>query len=155
MNGNGRQSFWGGDSDYGYRVGYGIGTGEDFESGDGVSMPSSYKTGNLDVALGFDLDDHRSLEFNYMRLDQRDVQLPNQVNVIDDLQTDSWELIYTVTDMDLVDRFTAETWYNTTQLQGNSQDSGKRRQIPLLDETAFINQVDGCFNRIQSGMDLG
>tara|TARA_R110002072_G_scaffold271038_2_gene430941 strand:+ start:46838 stop:49048 length:2211 start_codon:yes stop_codon:yes gene_type:complete len=140
---NGRQSFWGGDSDYGYRVGYGIGTGEDFESGDGVSMPSSYKTGNLDVALGFDLDDHRSLEFNYMRLDQRDVQLPNQVNVIDDLQTDSWELIYTVTDMDLVDRFTAETWYNTTQLQGNSQDSGKRRQIPLLDETAFINQVDG------------
>lgn len=139
----GRQSFWGGDAEYGYRVGYGIRTGEDYETGDGVKLPSSYKSGNLDVAVGFDLDDHRSLEFNYMRLDQRDVQLPNQVSVIDDLQTDSWELIYKVTDLDNADVFTAETWYNTTQLQGDSQDSGKRAQIPLLDETAFINDVDG------------
>lgn len=139
----GRQSFWGGDADYGYRVGYGIRTGEDYETGDGVRLPSSYKSGNLDVAVGFDLDDHRSLEFSYLRLDQRDVQLPNQVNAIDDLQTDSWELTYTVSDLDQVDRFTAETWYNTTQLQGNAQDSGKRRQIPLLDETEFLNDVDG------------
>jgi iron complex outermembrane recepter protein len=139
----GRQSFWGGDADYGYRVGYGIRTGEDYETGDGVRLPSSYKSGNLDVAVGFDLDDHRSLEFNYMRLDQRDVQLPNQVNAIDDLQTDSWELTYKVTDLDNADVFTAETWYNTTQLSGNAQDSGKRRQIPLLDETSFINQIDG------------
>jgi outer membrane receptor protein involved in Fe transport len=140
---NGRQSFWGGDSNYGYRVGYGIRTGEDYETGDGVNLPSSYESGNLDVALGWDLDDHRSFEFNYMRLDQRDVQLPNQVNTIDDLQTDRWELIYTVSDMDLIDRFTAETWYNTTTIEGNSQDPEKRRQIPLLDETLFMNDVEG------------
>lgn len=139
----GRQSFWGGDADYGYRVGYGIRTGEDYETGDGVKLPSSYKSGNLDVAVGFDLDDRRSLEFNYMRLDQRDVQLPNQVSVINDLQTDSWELIYKVTDLDNADVFTAETWYNTTTIQGDSQDSGKRAQIPLLDETAFMNSIDG------------
>ncbi|MBL6706460.1 MAG: TonB-dependent receptor [Planctomycetaceae bacterium] len=139
----GRQSFWGGDADYGYRVGYGGRGGVDYETGDGVKLPSSYKSGNLDVALGFDLDDHRSLEFNYMRLDQADVQLPNQINTIDNLQTDSWELIYTVTNLDQVDRFTAETWYNTTELQGNAQDSGKRRQIPLLDETAFLNSMEG------------
>jgi len=138
-----RQSFWGGDADYGYRVGYGGRGGVDYETGDGVRLPSSYKSGNLDVALGFDLDDHSNLEFNYMRLDQADVQLPNQINTIDDLKTDSFELIYTVSDLDQIDRFTAETWYNTTQLQGNAQDPGKRRQIPLLDETAFTNALDG------------
>jgi iron complex outermembrane recepter protein len=138
----GRQAFWGGDEDFGYRVGYGIRSGVDYETGDGVKLPSSYKSGNLDVALGWDIDDQQSLEFNYMRLDQADVQLPNQINAIDSLKTDSWELTYKLTDSEFADLITAETWYNTTSLKGNAQDSGKRAQIPLLDQTSFLNAVD-------------
>lgn len=139
----GRQSFWGGDSDYGYRVGYGIRSGVDYETGDGERLPSGYKSGNLDVAVGFDIDNGSSLEFNYMRLDQADVQIPNQVNILDDLKTDSWEVIYKDTDLEAADVFIAETWYNTTSLEGNAQDSGKRSQIPLLDETLFAKTSTG------------
>lgn len=139
----GRQSFWGGDADYGYRVGYGIRSGVDYETGDGERLPSGYKSGNLDVAVGFDLDEASSLEFSYLRLDQADVQIPNQVNTIEDLQTDSWEVIYKDTDLEAADVFIAETWYNTTSLDGNAQDSGKRSQIPLLDETLFAKTSTG------------
>ena len=149
----GRQAFWGGDSDYGFRVGYVHQAGVDYETGDGVKLPSGYKSGNLDLALGFDLDDQRSVEFQYMRLDQSDVQLPNQINVIDFLATDSFEMTYTEHDGSLADLLVFETWYNSTRLQGNSEDPGKRAQIPLLDASRFENQIEGWNS--STGFNLG
>lgn len=140
---NGRQTFWGGDEDYGFRIGYGLRSGVDYETGDGVKLPSSYKSGDLDFAFGFDLDDNRSLEFQYLRLDQSDVQLPNQINVIDFLATDSYEVTYTERDGDLADLLVLESWFNLTRLQGDSQDSGKRAQIPELDQENFFNAIEG------------
>lgn len=139
---NGRQTFWGGDEDYGFRVGYGLRSGVDYETGDGVKLPSSYKSGDLDFAFGFDLDDDRSIEFQYLRLDQSDVQLPNQINVIDFLATDSYEVTYTERD-GVADLLVFESWFNLTRLQGDSQDSGKRAQIPELDQENFINFIEG------------
>ena len=88
----GRQSLWGGDSDYGYRIGYGMRSGVDYQTGDGIDMPASYKSGNLDFAFGFDIDECRSVEMTYMRLDQNDVQLANQINILDYLETDAFEV---------------------------------------------------------------
>jgi len=139
---NGRQTFWGGDEDYGFRVGYGLRSGVDYETGDGVKLPSSYKSGDLDFAFGFDIDDDHSVEFQYLRLDQSDVQLPNQINVIDFLATDSYELTYTERD-GVADLLVFESWFNLTRLQGDSQDSGKRAQIPELDQENFINFIEG------------
>ena len=149
----GRQAFWGGDSDYGFRVGYVHQAGVDYETGDGVKLPSGYKSGNLDVAFGFDLDDQRSVEFQYMRLDQSDLQLPNQINTIDFLATDSYELTFTEHDGDLADVLEFETWYNITRLQGGSNDPGKRTQIPLLDATNFVNDIEGW--NTSTGFNLG
>lgn len=149
---NGRQTFWGGDEDYGFRIGYGLRSGVDYETGDGIKLPSSYKSGDLDFAFGFDLDDNRSLEFQYLRLDQSDVQLPNQINVIDFLATDSYEVTYTERD-GVADLLVFETWFNLTRLQGDSQDSGKRAQIPELDAGNFINSIEGW--NTSTGYNLG
>ena len=48
----GRQSLFGGSDDWGYRVGYGHRTGNDYLTGSGDEMPSSYKSRDIDVALG-------------------------------------------------------------------------------------------------------
>ncbi|MDA1013286.1 MAG: TonB-dependent receptor [Planctomycetota bacterium] len=139
----GRQTFYGGDRDYGYRVGYGMRSGVDYQTGAGVDMPASYKSGDLDFAFGFDLDERRSLELSYMRLDQNDVQLANQINILDYLETDAFEVTYTERDSDIADLITVEGWYNTTTVVGNAQDGGKREQIPMLSRTNFNNNFDG------------
>src|SRR5207248_2394701 len=40
----GRQSFWGGGEDWGFRVGYGILTGNDYRAGNGADIPASYNS---------------------------------------------------------------------------------------------------------------
>lgn len=41
-----------------------------------------------------------------------------------------------------VDLVTLETWYNQTRFRGNAQRSGKRRQIPLLNQINFFGLTD-------------
>ena len=51
----GRQTFEGGENDWGFRVGYGHKTGNDYESGNGTDIPASYQSRDVDFALGYDL----------------------------------------------------------------------------------------------------
>lgn len=139
----GRQSVWGGNADYGFRVGYGHRTGVDYETGDGQKIPSSYNSRDVDVALGFDLTPDSDLEISYLRLDQTDVELPNQVNDISYLGTDAFEATYTRVDDDLYDEMVFESWWNQSRMQGNAQGSGKRRQIPVLNAIDYIGFVEG------------
>jgi len=75
----GRHTFTGGSDNYGYRIGYGYRTGSDYQSGSGIDIPASYKSGDLDVAFGYDLSCTQHLEFSYLRLDQNDVEVPTQI----------------------------------------------------------------------------
>ncbi len=128
----GRESVWGGDEDWGYRIGYGNRTGNDYTMGNGKKLPSSYKSQDFDAALGFDIDDDQHIEFNYLRLDQTDVESPGQFFDINFLVTDAFEVTYTLEDQYYFDRFTAEGWYNRTRFEGDANRSGKRKQIPSI-----------------------
>ncbi|HPM80576.1 MAG TPA: TonB-dependent receptor, partial [Candidatus Anammoximicrobium sp.] len=139
----GRQNVWGGSDNWGVRVGYGHRTGNDYETGNGTEMPSSYKSRDMDVALGMDLSPDSHLEFSYLRLDQTDVEFPAQAFDMDFLVTDGYELTYVLENQVFFDRLTLDTWYNRTRFEGNSQRSGKRRQIPQLDDPLhFIGFTD-------------
>lgn len=138
----GRQTMRGGDSDWGVFVGYGHRTGNDYATGDGVSMPSSYKSRDLDVALGGDLTPESSIEFNYLRLDQTDVEFPGQAFDIDFLVTDGYEMEYVVQDQPDFDRMALDTWYNRTRFAGSAQRPGKKRQFPIYGRREFIGNTD-------------
>ena len=144
-NGNhwyGRQSFWGGSDNYGFHVGYGHRTGHDYISGDATSIPSSFKARDLYAAIGYDLDDERTVEVNYLRLDETDVEFPGQAFDIDFLVTDGVEFQFVDKDFAYFDRVTLDAWYNRTRFAGQAQSVGKRRQFPIFDEIDFEGNTD-------------
>ena len=63
-------------STWGFRVGYGHRTGNDYVSGDRTQIPSSYNSRDLDLAVGHDLANSSHLEFKLLRLDQTNVEFP-------------------------------------------------------------------------------
>jgi len=129
---SGRQSLFGGSTDWGLRVGYGHRTGSDYDDGDGENIPSSYKSRDVDVALGFDLSEHSRIEISYLRLDQTGVEFPGQIFDIEFLVTDAYKFRYELDDSMCFDQLSVEGWYNRTRFEGNAQRHGKRRQIPEL-----------------------
>ncbi|WP_235034259.1 TonB-dependent receptor domain-containing protein [Roseiconus lacunae] len=142
----GRQSGWGGNQEYGFYVSYGHQTANDYETGkDGFFMPSSFKSRDVFVAFGVDLSDHETLEINYLRLDQTDVEIPGLVYDINFLVTDGYEFTYTnIAPTFLADEFRAEVWYNRTRFEGDTSRPGKKKQIPsLLVELESTSGSDG------------
>jgi iron complex outermembrane receptor protein len=131
----GRQTIWGGSGDWGFRVGYGHRTGNDYETGNDSTIPSSYKSRDIDTAFGIDLTESSRLEVGYLRLDQTDVEYPGQVFDINFLVTDGHTVRYILEDQRCFDRLTLDSWYNRTRFEGDAQGSGKRRQIPELNAT--------------------
>ncbi len=138
----GRQVVWGGDDRSGFRVGYGHSTGNDYVSGDGRGIPSSYKSRDIDIALGRDLSDNQKVEFNYLRLDQTDVEFPGQAFDINWLVTDGFELRYEALPSKFVDQLDLETWYNRTRFEGDNLRPGKRRQFPFYVSNDVIGETD-------------
>ena len=140
----GRQELWGGSDHWGWRVGYGHRTGNNYRTGDNLEMPSSYKSRDWDVALGYDFSRDSHLEFSYLRLDQTDVEFPGQIFDFDFLATDAFELTWTLENQCYFDSLTVEGWYNHTRFAGNAQRSGKRQQFPVLDQIGFIGDTDAA-----------
>jgi outer membrane receptor protein involved in Fe transport len=141
----GRQSVLAGASDWGVRAEYGHRTGNDYEAGDELPIPSSYKSRDLHLTVGFDLSPTSSVELSYLRLDSTDVEFPGQAFDIDFLVTDGLDVKYTA-EGGCFDRLSVETWYNRTRFEGNSQRSAKRRQIPQLDCPDDVIEFPICEN---------
>jgi len=132
----GRQVIAGGNQTQGYRVGYGHRTGNDYQSGNGTDIPSSYKSRDLELTYGSDLAPDQHVNVSYLRLDQTDVEFPGYAFDIDYLVTDGVDLDYVIEDQPAFDRFAFDTWYNRTRFNGDAQRDGKRRQFPFFN---FIN----------------
>jgi iron complex outermembrane receptor protein len=138
----GRQTASYADEDWGARVGYGHRTGSDYDAGNGANIPSSYKSRDLDVALGFDVAPGQSLELFYLHQDQTDVELAGQAFDIDDLTTDAFESTWINENVGWADRLEIEGWYNQSDLSGNAQRSSKRQTFPFLDVIRFVGTTN-------------
>ena len=138
----GRQTALAGSDNWGMRVGYGHRTGNDYSTGDGDLVASSYKSRDVDVALGFDLPEDRHVEFSYLRLDQTDVEYPGQVFDMDYLVTDAFEL--KVVDENAGFRMELDSWFNRTRFQGNSQGGRQLQQFEIFDlfKLSSVTDVD-------------
>ena len=138
----GRQVVWGGDSLTGYRLGYGHRTGNDYETGGGLEMPSSYNSRDVDFAMGFNITPTSQLEFSYLRLDQTGVEFPGQAFDINWLVTDAFEVVYDSELSGFFDDLELETWHNRTRFEGDNSRAGKRRQFPFYNSIGFDATTD-------------
>ncbi|MCR9198394.1 MAG: TonB-dependent receptor [Planctomycetaceae bacterium] len=152
----GRQTLLGGSQDWGFRVSYGHRTGTDYETGDGRDIPASYKSRDLFFALGWDRGEHERFEFNYLRLDQTDLEFPGLVYDINFLVTNGYELKYVNTNPLIGDRLDSEVWYNETRFEGDTLNSGKTKQIPTLPTILFSpSGFDGFAITDAEGQSMG
>ena len=129
-----RQYVWGGNCDWGFRLGYNILAGNDYTMGNGEKLPTSYNSHNVDFAFGIDLSPQSSLEVKYLRVQQYDVEYPGLLTDINNLATDGVSVRYVAKDGRWFDRLTVDSWYNITSFNGDSARPGKRFQIPELDK---------------------
>ena len=133
----GRQTFFGGSDDWGFIGSYGHRTGNDYRTGNGDELPSSYNSRDVNISLGRDIGDSKQIEFSYLRLDQTGVEYPGLVFDTRYLVTDGYEIKYFDYTPMLSDFHTSEFWYNRTRFEGDTLGAGKNRQIPELSTILF------------------
>jgi len=141
---HGRQSVWGGSDDWGFRLGYDLMAGADYEDGAGQHLPSGYNSQNIDFAFGFDLSPDSSVEIRAIRQDQHDVQLPGQVFDIRTGYTDAFTGRYVLRNQDYFNLLTADVWYNQVRFNGDNLSPAKQEQLfALTPNAAFQGVTDG------------
>ena len=138
----GRDTFYGGNSNYGFIINYGNRTGNDYAPGGNAPIslvPSSYHNQNFHGQLGFDLSPDSDIEFRYTRMDQTNTEYAAQFFDVNALETDGFNVAYNY-DSPVRDRTTrVEAWYNTTDFAGDTE--RKRQQnFPV------IERVDASLN---------
>lgn len=140
----GRQMIFGGSTNWGMRLSYGQRIGNDYMTGNGPAfeIPSSYNARDIDFVYGFDIGQNQTVEIGYLRLDQTDLEFPGQVFDTTFLVTDGFRVGYTVRDTAYFDMMKLTGYYNRTSFAGNAQATGKRRQIPILDEVGYTGFTD-------------
>ncbi len=129
----GQQSFWGGNTDWGFRITYDAQSAGDYTSGNGSKLPSSYNNQFVNFAYGVDLSPTSSLEVKFLHVQQTNVLFPGLLTDINSLVTDAFTARYTATQGAWYDRFTLDAWVNSTGFTGDSANAETRRQVAQLD----------------------
>jgi outer membrane receptor protein involved in Fe transport len=122
----GRQTIFGGASDYGYRVSYGHKVGSDYESGDDTDIPATYNVRDLDIAFGWDLNECAKIDIEYLRQDLTDTEYAGLVFDAEFRKTDAFMLRYAYDD-GCAEKLLVEGWYNRTVFEGNNLNTSKQR----------------------------
>lgn len=129
----GRETVYGGSTDYGFIVNYGNRTGVDYEAGDGTRIPSSYKMQTFLGQIGFDLSEDSRIEFRYNRLDGSGIEVAGQIFDVDFMTTDNFLMSYIAEDPVSDSYSRADVWYNRSRLLGTTALGGKRGSFHVLD----------------------
>ena len=117
----GRETVYGGGSDWGFRMSYGHRRGSDYESGNGLPIPSSYHNRDVWGEVSYDINPHQHIDFSYQRIDQTDTEYPGQFFDIGHLGTYGFELRIVDEDPNGPwSRLSLETWYNRTGFRGTN-----------------------------------
>jgi iron complex outermembrane recepter protein len=135
---DGLQSFSFGEKNWGGRITYDFLQGSDYEAGGGILVPGAYLSNNVNLVLGFDINDKSSIEFKAIRLQQNNVEYPGLYFDIQKLDTEAYSVRYTLKDQPGFDKFTFDGWYNSTTANGFTA---------LPQKQAFVRQLlDASFN---------
>lgn len=116
-----RDQVWGGGADWGYYISYGLRVGSDYRAGDGLRVPASYNQQDVFAALSFDLSAETRLDFNYIRLGLRNLELPGITYAINRQTTDQFSVRWVAQeDRSGPEQAVLQFWTQRTPFNGNA-----------------------------------
>lgn len=115
----------GGGSDYGFILHYGNRLGSDYRAGNGLRIPSSYRTENVLAQFGFDISPYTSVEMRYNWFQMGPTEYYLQFFDISNLRTNSGNVIVRTEDPCNCSVWVNQVWSNTTDFTGNNRGAGK------------------------------
>jgi iron complex outermembrane receptor protein len=131
------QSVMVGDKEWGFRATVNALAGNDYQSGSGQDIAASYNSTNVNYALGINLTDDSKLEFKGLVVHQQNLEFPGLYFDIKDLDTQSYNLRYTLTNQAYFDKLVVDAWYNSTVADGNTQQGAKQAFVQQLLNVSF------------------
>ena len=131
------QSVFAGDKEWGFRATANQLNGSDYRAGDGQVITAGYDSTNINYALGVNLTDNSKLEFKGLVVHQQHVEFPGLYFDIKNLDTQAYNLRYTLVNQPYVDKLTVDTWYNTTVADGDTRQGTKQAFVQQLLNVSF------------------
>ena len=117
----GRETVSAGNENWGARATYGHRKGSDYYAGNGLLIPSSYETRDLNFEIGYSLSAKQRVEIGFQRFEQSDTEIPVQFFDIDSLNTYNFQARYIDEDPGMPwTKFTLGGWYNRTGYNGDT-----------------------------------
>ena len=152
-----RENILGGGKDWGARVSYGLRTGNDYLTGGAnpYRVPSSYQKWDGLFAVSADLSPIARFEFDYIRCEMNNVELPGVVYDLNNSTNNQFNLSYIVQEdrkgpKDLV----FQTWFQQTGYSGDALRPSKRETLyhqfftlPTFDDYPVNTQGRGHSDR--------
>lgn len=121
----GREMFFGGGPDYGFRFSVGQKTGNDYRSGNNTSIPASYNVRDIDLAVGFDLNPITKLELEYLTQDMTNTEFAGLIFDARFRKTDALTARLTIDEPGSI-HWLAEAWFNRTSYSGDNLNPSKQ-----------------------------
>lgn len=117
-----RDNILSGGKDWGMLFSYGVRTANDYFPGGGEpSVPSSYKKWDGLFTISRDLAPQSRVEFDYLRTDINDMQLPGIIYDIDNSKNDQFNCRYVIQeDRKGPEQSVLQSWWNQTYYRGNA-----------------------------------
>ena len=148
-----RGNAWGGGSDYSAYVSYGLRAGNDYRTGgsNGTRIPSSYNKQDSLVALSRDLRGDARIDFDYLRTEINNLELPGVVYDINNSLNNQFNVKYVVQeDRQGPEQFAIQAWFHETGYQGDASSRAKQDSFYRFFSTASV-VPDFPINTISSG----
>ncbi len=127
----GRETAFAGNADWGVLFSYGHQTANDYSTGGGFTLPTSYNSRDAMMTLSKDLSAEEVLEIRYLRLDQTGLEFPGQLFDINFLVMDAWSGKYRWEESGESVAVDVQGWYNRTRYSGDSRNDAKGVVPPI------------------------
>lgn len=120
-----RQNIMGGSRDWGFYTSYGVRTGNDYSPGNNsfdFRIPASYNQWDGFIALGADFTARSRVEFNYVRNEKNNVELPGVIYDIVQSKDEQFNIRYVMQEDKKKgpENVVVQYWWTRTPYEGNS-----------------------------------
>jgi iron complex outermembrane recepter protein len=133
-----------GGANWGACVSYGLRTGNDYFAGGDpfFAVPSRYQKWDGMASVGYDIDAVSRIEFDFLRTEINDMELPGVVYDVQSSQNEQYNLKYVIQEhRDGPKQVVLQSWYNRTAYHGDASRPSKQESLyrafftdPALDE---------------------
>jgi outer membrane receptor protein involved in Fe transport len=133
-----------GGKDWGVCASYGLRTGNDYQAGgeSGFLVPSRYQKWDGLLAVNYDLNSIGRVEFDCLRTEMNDVELPGVVYDIQSSVNEQYNLSYFIQDdPNGPKQLQLQSWYNRTAYHGDASRASKQASLyqAFFTEPAFAD----------------